>query len=345
MNELVILLNQLYRDELRSFTVNDPFFGSEIFKIVLNRNVTVKVINQYEVEIGGQKVSSEMPPGNAHADILVQSGMVKYKNWDWVFGGIQKKSKWNPLAGDRLIFFCFDTNLFLDRFFTRMKDVLTRDEYKHVGFVIPDVIKDELNFGNKYSKKEALFKSIEQHLSKNGFSASNFVNQPKLMDRKRYLGHQELFKMQKFTHCELIHSARGTSRDDQILKTLVKFSSERNVDITIFSRDKDFDKIRGYSGIEFVKINRIYDSFIPEKINTNWGSLCELIYVSAITFGGIKLVFDEKDTINACGIWSGKGPLQWEKEQIKLESGLTALSNAIIDFEILRESEKKYKGL
>jgi len=341
VDELLIFLNHLFRSDIRSFSVNDPFFNSTLFEIMINQEIKIKLANGYTQNKSRHTNIAELPDENIFADLLTQSGAIEYKNATWLTRQIQKEFNRNPLSGDRLIYFSFDTNLLRDRFFTNFFRPLAEKSHQRVGFVIPDLIKKELSIGNKYSVNEPDFKVISQLLLQNNFILKNFINQHKLIDRQHYLGMQELFKIQKFGHCEIINTKNGKKHDEQIISTLAEFSSKRNVDIAIFSRDKDFDQLRGYPGLSYKRINRIYPNLIPKKFNCSWSELCQLLYVSAINFGAIRLVFPQDATADLYGIWSGKGPVRWENEEIKIESHIPELNNSLIDLNIIKKSKKE----
>ncbi|RMF57178.1 MAG: hypothetical protein D6743_19295, partial [Calditrichaeota bacterium] len=265
--------------------------------------------NRFLERVRDGGVRRELPDYGHVQDLLLQSGVVEYPNFKHFLAELQRLCRRDFHSGDRPVFLGLDTNLLRDRFYSVHFDILEEIPHNKIGFAISPYVKDELTFDRKYKKRKPL--ALRDLACDRTFreSVENFFNQNLLEDRLHRLGWVEFLKVKRIHWIELLpelDKRELETPDLNIIKTYKFAAAERNVDILLLSRDDAFiGHAQGIPGINTFQIRRPGLRAAAYAV-PKWRNLCQLIYLSAVVFGVIRL-HAKRDALLIQGIWTGKG--------------------------------------
>ncbi|HQU73028.1 MAG TPA: hypothetical protein PLG66_12070 [Calditrichia bacterium] len=277
----------------------------------------------YQKECGitpGRSGFSETPPFDVIKETLIQSGILEYPNLSQFLKELHHFTRQGFQQSRRPLCLALDTNLLRDRFYTTQQGWISHLPQNQVGFVVSPHIKMELNFTKtkyrekhlSYFRKQMAAKAFQKYISR-------FNNQNCLEDRRRRLGFLEFEKMrQKQWLIELPtldEDELQGSGDNNIILNYRQAVEEQQIDILLLSRDSDFiAQAEGIAGIHPFRLQTPANPVSQIDIG-NWEQLSQFLYCLTITYGMIAILQD-KTLIHLMGIWSGKLPGDWKREEL-----------------------------
>ena len=327
---LMTLLNEWYRSGQSECLIFSPYFKEPIFSIHLvpesqaGQPSQVKLLlrpreyNRFLEGVRDHGVRREVPDYGHVQDLLLQAGVVEYPNFKHFLAELQRLCQRDFHRGDRPVFLGLDTNLLRDRFYSAHFDILEEIPHNKIGFGVSPYVKDELTFDRKYKKRAS--RALREIASDRTFAEAveKFVNQNCLEDRLRRLGWVEFLKVKRIHWIELLpelDERELESPDLNIIKTYKFAAAERNLDILLLSRDDAFiGHAQGIPGISTFQVERPNLRATAYAV-PRWRNLCQLIYLSAVVFGAIRL-HAKRDAFLIQGIWTGKGTTEWNRERV-----------------------------
>jgi len=339
LNEMFLFLNGLFLTGVRRFTVKSLLLNQELFRVTLSgvgekSELTGLVENETYEQLRNNccEVIGEIPTYTDYLNVFLASGINKPKDWPQIKERIVKFLDRDPLRGERSVFISFDTNALRRRYYTLISNLLITENARRrarplrAGFAVSTGVRNELErFDAKYSDSDV--SSMSRILGVQREILDEFFNQLKLGARLSKLGYTEYLKILKQEYTEELEGKPG---DIQIIETLESFSKRRNVDILVLSEDSDFIQRANTRKLTGIRLDRPTNP--PQKTETNWEDIAQLLYTTATTYGAITLT--AKTSAKIYGIWKGKKAENWQTESLKITTDDTTLQ------EILEKNQK-----
>ena len=347
LDDLFLLLNGLFVGGVNRFTVKSFILNHKLFWVNLSgpreisevgglipKNVYEQLRNRCGEAIG------EIPSYTDYLNTFLASGVHKPKNWTQTAKIFLRELNRDPLSGERPVFISFNTNAVIKRYYTLISNFLKnwnaqrRAKQLRAGFVASYGVLEELEgFNIKYSASDVSL--MNRTLTVNREILDEFFNQLKLEERIFRMGFVEYRKMSKQEYFEEIEGGIG---DINIIKTLVKFSKQKNADILVFSEDSDFVEKATARKLKGVRLDR--PSKPSQRTEADWEHIAQLLYTTAITYGAIGITAKIKAKIY--GVWRGKKGEHWNTETLKITTENPELQNFLeINQKILKNKNFK----
>lgn len=331
LEDLPILLNLLYHTGNEQFKLYSYIVGKELFSVSLEDEVKVKrLINREDYEKAIENIyefHNIVPQFETLRTILIGSGILKMGNWEKLLNIFDEIKKRNPLCGDRIAVIGFDTNCFIHRIYSCIKQIIKLDISKF-GFVLSKIIHNELSSMEKIKKKE--LNDFINKLNRDAEIFTKFWNQDALSTRLKHIGLVEYYKLRNQAIYIINDNLKQDDRDSdfQIIEDLRTQTSQRNYDLFLFSSDNQFyDRARSpgvYS--HYLKIPPLEQ--MSDEFSAKWEQICDFLYLISVHYGAISLQAKNKK-IQLLGIWTGKDSSEWDSESIKLKIGSQSFSNLL----------------
>ncbi|MHA1755979.1 MAG: hypothetical protein ACTSVV_04355 [Promethearchaeota archaeon] len=344
-DELIMLLNELYSNNIKKFSIIDCLYGFNLFSIRVNEKIFVKFkININDIKIKLKKIlflKGEFPNASMIMDILIRAGFYfnLYKNkFETILNKIENI---NILEGDFPIAIAFDTNLYVDQYFTQFLKLLKKRYHKPrfpIYFLLSEGVKKELmTFKNKYKNDEI---QKLKTLCANPKMVEEFYNQNKLKARIKHMGYVDFLKCNENVYSKIIledESVDKKNMDSRIIHGFLNEIREQNIKLYLLSQDSDFiSRARGNRNLIAIHLERIPLSQLKDEFICSWEDFGRFLYNLAIIFGAINLKLENNHNIEIYGIWRGKKFNNWDKEELKIISLKSLLVNVKKDLDILR---------
>ena len=321
IDQIGLLLNILYDKEETNFTLYSYLLGRDLFEISFDDKSFLKISilkNEYNNIINNfTNLENIIPPYKTIRDILIGSGILKVNNWTEIIKKFEDIKKADPLKGDRLTFIGFDTNCFMNRIYSILLNHFNKD-IKKFGFVLSNLIIQELKFFNKISK--SMIDRLNEQVKNKAEIFQEFWNQDTLNSRKRHIGRIEFNKIRKnsFTLFDSqIEKDDNEDMDLQIINNLKKQTHNKGYDLLLLSFDRQFYEHSRNPGIISYYLDVPTLDNLELKYEVSWEQLYDLIYLTSIYYGAIRLKASKSFKI--FGIWRGKNTTEWDNECVKLE--------------------------
>lgn len=317
---LGVLLNELYfagKTELRVvFPLKN---GVPLYDIKLGSKGVCNIRNinfdRYRREYGDlnydKKVVNEIPTHLDYRDIFRSSGVLKPANYDEIVNELKKMER-DPLTTRRPLYVGFDTNLLYDRFLNLLPAI-------KCGYCLCSGVKDELQpkWDVKIDKPWA--NQLTQGLGK--IFDDVFLNQAPLYARKARLAAVEYLKI---SNRQPFKEAEGGRGDLNIVKGYEKEKNTKGetIDLVLLSADDGFVETAREHGIDAIHVQQ--ETKLPASLETSWENVLDLIYVTAILFGVVKI-----DGVRVYGVGKGKKSEHWNTESLRVEIASEKISKEL----------------
>ncbi len=352
LEEMIILLNELYSNSKVEFNIEDCLYELPIAQIHISEKVSVKnIIDLNRIKDFYNKVpqdlKEEFPDSYNFFEVFIKAGFFFEIYYAEIFKNILKEIETsNFLEGDLPIALAFDTNLYYNQFFSSMTGILEK-KYGNprfpVRFLLSEGVKKELTgYERKYKLKD--LENLKNYC-KNHYVVEEFFNQNKLFSRLWHLGHIDYLKCNDMVYSKIVDIDTNLDLDEMDSKIIEGFINEikqQNVKLYLFSQDSDFiTRAKGNRNVKPIFIDKIHPNKLKQTLECSWEQLARLLYVFSITFGAVKLIFPDQTTIYIFGIWKGKKYNHWESEMVKVRSKSDNLGNVKKDLNILENVNYK----
>ncbi|TFF88002.1 MAG: hypothetical protein EU549_03805 [Promethearchaeota archaeon] len=347
VNELTLLLNELYIDSCNEFKIIDGLYGLELLNIKLDDEIKIDLrSNLDDIKNAYYKVPKEyrreFPDKLKYFDIFIKSGFY-FKKYQGEFEGVLNEiDNLNILEGDMPIAIAFDTNLYYDQFFSHFSCIL-KNKYRNtkypIYFLLSEGVKKELiTYEDKYKGED--IDKFRQFCPYRDI-VDEFFNQNKFHSRIKHLGHMDFLKCNEGVYSKIIDEEVSINRrdmDSRIIEGLIKEIHNQNIKLFLFSEDSDFiARARGNRNLIAKHLERIPLWKLEEKYSCNWEIFDRFLYILAITFGAIIIDIQDYPQLIIHGIWRGKKLFDWEKENVKIITSNPILDKIEKDILILRK--------
>lgn len=325
-NQQYSIFNWFLRKSTTKFSIEIPWLSNPIIEVSLHQdrpNADIEVLTEYDTF--DNIPDAEDIDSREFKAMLVTAGVLKPDGWDEAISTIEGETDRNLYEGDRPCRVVFDTNAFLRRYFTLVDRALRRRNAGNSmlgwGYVVTSGIRRELTvYENKY--KSGTLKDYENAHGDSWFDFSEFNNQLTSSDRLFRIGSIDCEKMMQSGRCLRVSSKKG---DSNIIDGLQKHSHYQSVDLIAVAEDNDFVSKCKPSEIRACRLD--IPKFRGHISNINWLELSELLYVLAVRFGAIRLLWDNSKTTEIQGIWRGKKEKPWINEQVLVRPDVKPLYN------------------
>lgn len=283
MEEIAIVLNNLYIDGMERIAVEYPFLELSLFSLDLNN---------FEIEVSIDRKDFERRESKADLgnyknflDSMVISGVVPFRNVGEVNKLLRRKQEeyLNPFFSPTSLFIGIDTNV---AYYNGISNFFKYDRF---GYAISQIVIREIDskIHEKYSPKDiSLFESLPY-----GKYAKYFINGSVKESRIAKMALAEIYWMEKNLKTLRIRSETFPSdkeiRDKMIAEDYYRFAKEHGVEIIVLSADKDFAFHAQSFGISSIHLELPHE--VPRVINTTFKKALKLIYVLTIIMGLIKI--------------------------------------------------------
>lgn len=353
--DLFTLFNYFLSFKSPIFHVTIPYLKHPLFHIQLFENsATIRCnysfgeYNQQLAHLQNQSIFSEILSYNDLKETFIQSGILPYPNLQELLVTVQNLSNRDIIRGDRPLFLGLDTNLYRDRFYTTQYHWLKKLPRNKIGLMLSPHVKGELRVSYKYTDKH--IRRLRNACAHSFYQKyiSDFINQNRLEDRQKRLGFEET---EKINHIHWIivlpwlkKEQLQENEDQNIILNYELAVQERNIDLILLSRDKDFiDMAHGISGIHTLLLETP-SMHIAQNAAPSWYNLAQFIYVLAVQFGMIVLENKEVSLVLQ-GIWRGKNGEDWDNESLKLTPQIKnkAMSEMIKNLKIIKAMNWQYE--
>jgi len=330
--QLMMLLNEMREEDLKGFTVIEPYFKNRLLKIELTPD-------GYEIELSGKK-DMEMPiskseywdkkeiPGfNEYKEALISSGFVDFDNWDefkeWI--GYLYKTEKRPDLSSESIFLTIDTNLayyrlISRRFPLRYDGTIIRAE--DFDYLLSSIVEGEVDhhIRDKYHNSDLKLMGLHTKIDDIRY---NFRNRGTLETRKSKFATEELNYLRGELNAARIRgnaSKTDSEKNDiRIVESLESFGWDKRIDVGLISTDRNMGNHAENHEIPFFVLEMPHS--IPRKRVVGCDIVLNLLHDLALMFGAVKI-----PEINAVlfGIWGGKKDLDYRDESV--EAWINAVS-------------------
>ena len=109
----------------------------------------------------------------------------------------------------------------------------------------------------------------------------------------------------------------------------------------MYSQDSDFiSSAKGNRNVIPIFLDKIPFHKLNSRLSCEWEQFAKLLYVLSITFGAIRLEF-ENTLLTIYGIWKGKKYHHWIEKSIKIVSEDNIINNIQKDLQILENIKFK----
>ncbi len=351
IQQSILLLNELFLDAKTVFVIKDCLYGLELMEIELSENIDINIwIKPKDIEDANNiiipKYSFEFPNKINYFNVFLRSGFF-FKNYYQKFFEkcINENEDTNLLEGDLPVALAFDTNLYYNLFFDQLTGLL-RKRYGSppylINFLCSTGVKKELT-GYEWKYKSNDIEEIK-HVCKEPDVIDNFLNQNKLKSRLWHLGHVDYLDSIDSTQSKIVDIDKTIETDDmdcKILEGLVEYINQQNIKLYLYSQDSDFiSRAKGNRNVIPIFLDKIPFHKLNSRLSCEWEQLVKLLYILSITFGAIRLEFEDTDLI-LNGIWKGKKYHHWLDKSIKIVSKDNIITNIQKDLQILKNIKFK----
>jgi len=325
-DNLMILLNEAFNDGVDSFTVLEPYSGTQLIGVEL-------IDGEYHVELSGKDDfgpypskeeywgREDIPDFYDYKECLISSGLVEFDNWlefkEWV--KYLYKSEIDPTLAHASVFMSIDTNLAYFRLFSRRFPLEYEDgtiiRAEDFDFLLSSIVENEIDhkIKDKYDDSDLKMMGMYTDIGDIRF---NFRNRGKLSTRKAKIATEELNHLRGVLNAARIKgtpSKKDSEKNDiRIVESLEKFSWDRNITVGLISTDRNMGNHAENCEIAYFILEM--PTSIPKKNIVGKDVLLNLIHDLALTFGAVK-VTELKTTL--FGIWGGKRDEDYQNESVR----------------------------
>ena len=324
-DNLMVLMNEVKRQGIDSFTVIEPYFKSEMLTINIKDGF-------YEVELSGKDAfgpypskedywdKADIPDFEDYKDCLVSSGIVKFDNWkefkEWI--EYHYKSEQDPTLSSRSVFLTIDTNMAYYRMISRRFPFEINGSTIHADdfdYLLSSIVEEEVDhkIKDKYNNSDLKMLGMYTEIGDLRF---NFRNRGKLKTRKAKFATQELNYLRgELNAARIKGNASKTDKeknDIRIVESLENFSWSRNIEVALISADRNMGNHAENSEIPYFILDLPHS--IPRKNEVQGDILQNLLHDLALSFGAIKM--PELET-TLFGIWGGKRDIDYSNESVR----------------------------
>lgn len=324
--ELMILLNILFKTDNDMFKIHPYLIEKEIFKVSLGKKAKIKRLiekDEYRESTNDiEDLSEIVPEYKVLRKILISSGFWKMENWNEVITILNEIKKRNPLAGERATFIGMDTNCYINRVYSLIRFAYKK-EISKFGFVLSRIIKYELQSARKISEEQ--LDELTTRRSHNEEIFQEFWNGETLQTRLKHIGLVEFRKLLGYTNSVINDGLVRDNKehDIQIIEDFRRQIINQNHDLVLLSSDKQFYDLARDPGIRSYYLKLPYLNNFPSEFSGEWEQICDFLYLMSVFFGAISL--RARQTIKIFGLWRGKTTEQWDDECVKLRIGSAKL--------------------
>lgn len=322
--ELIILLNQIKEFLIYAPLIKANLFGVNLYEREAKIRCRLYGKNDYRNITAQFSDSQELPNYSDYLGAFQQAGLMPIENEDEIKKYFEEAGKQDLLMGGDRYFFGFDNNVLRNRIFTNL--FMPIPDFKtNWGYLLSSCVRYELeDRGQKYSYHNPL-----QKFSKESWIIDVFRNQPKLEERKRSIGLTEFQKIRnlrqsntqvleaKITKTEMLKEGLQGYMDSFIVDNYAG-SVEAGMKVILLSADRRFiGSAKGEENIIPVVVE--YDRQAQKDYTCSWEKVVNFLYALSALYGRIELQsLQSAPLLWIDGIWAGKGPDNWTKEQLKV---------------------------
>lgn len=337
--ELMLLLNDAYKEGITEFTVEEPYFKTSMLKVDLDDDtVTLSPKDEFKKPetLSNYWDSSDIPGFDDYKDCLLSSGLIDYSNWsnfvEWV--GFLHRNKTDPTLSSRSIYLAIDTNLAYLRLLSRRFPLRYDDksiQLAEFDYIVSSIVEGEVDHRITAKYTEADLKMMGMYTDI-GDIRYNFRNRGKLSTRKAKFANLELSYIR-----ENLNSVRvkGTAcktdsekNDIRIVESLESFAWSKDITPALISADRNMGNHAENAEIPYFILE------FPERtskiISVGTDTLLNLLHDLALTFGAVKI--PEMET-TLFGIWAGKMDSDYRNESVQAWVN----ANSIIERRVKRD--------
>lgn len=354
--DLFTIFNSIYRNKIKQVKILVPYLKYPLFEIAVQQNRAQIKLNykqhEYNKEIEQYRflrAFQEIPDFSSVKEVIIQSGILEYSNLTELLAELHRACQWDYIKGERPVYMALDTNLMRDRFYSTQHAWLETLPQNKIGFSISPYIKGELDFTRcKYKQGylSQLKKACVHPVFHNYYT--KFFNQNCLNERKRRLGYLEFEKVHRLQWVIMLptldEDELQENGDQNIILNYQKAAEDRNLNVFLLSRDSDF--IARAEGIVGIHPFLLETPALPDSplLTKDWYQLSQFFYCMAVHFGMIR-VETQLSKMILLGIWSGKKPGDWKKENLILhfDTTQTVAEKLFIQLVKLRELKWEYE--
>jgi hypothetical protein len=326
----MILLNEVYLSEKRTFWVKYPFYDLNLFNIDVGKFALRNIVSEkkFNAERRGHVPESDflrgdMPRYTDFRDCLITSSFLPFSNWD----GLQNRlmEMWetikSPYGRSKPLYLGLDTNLVYLKFFSRYFPI--RDSYgeKRVWaynfrITISDMVKEEIDSSIKHKYRAS---NLNKMKKKFGLSpiVDQFFNASARKTRVAKSAQNELSYLFGELEAERaeadLTSQDKEERDRIIAKSYSVFEKQRNGEVLLLTADEDM--AYHAKNASLLHETLLIPHQVPSEGDIDPLDLVDLLYDLALTFGVIRL---QGTGVTIFGEWKGKGLNDYSNENLKL---------------------------
>lgn len=318
-NDLICILNELL--PLESIKISYQPIGL-LFKIQLEEECLVEPIaevsynNQRKSIIGaknaGNSLEKEFPKGLDFRECFYVAGLLEYKSKAELEDKIKEAAKRNVLNKNRPLFIGYDTDALRHRLNRLVESIIskyTAESTMQIGFCISENVISQLS--KQWSPK---YKEHEIPIPKLNFT-QHFLNQQPKNSRMARLGAIEHKHIAEFPLYSEAKAGRNyEDSDDLIVNSYQSFAKDYNVDILLISGDSDLVYKAEAKRMNAHRMEYPGEIGFQAKYYTEWDTVAELIFCTAIIFGYIEM-----ENIEIYGIWTKKDLKDWDSDNLKIK--------------------------
>ncbi len=373
VDELIILLNELYSNNLRTFNLVDCIYGFNLCKINIEMGKNSVIINFGNIlkkipRMGRQKEFFEnhcaidptipdnfflfaIPHKTKFLDAFRKAGVffseTNEKEFDRLLNEIVDT---NPINGDLYKIISFDTCTYSNQTFSHLykyyknNNKFTKKINKLDFLVSRGVVNEMSEYENKYSnnvieylKKTALYPNI----------VDKFRFQSTLQARLTKLAHCDYLKCKALANVKTVDLDDNAAlhNDTRIISGLAsEIARFGNLHLSLYSHDENFyGRASGLTSVKCMKLNYKQISHNDEsnyEISCDWDEFERILYYLSVTFGAIILNINDKEKFVLFGIWPRQKTEDWQNEKLRIYSHNPILQRMSSDFRIISEDDK-----
>ena len=318
---LTVILNALYDAGETSIPVKHPCEEvGELLRIELDdyRDSTVRFTQgaisyrdsrEAVHQQFGKDPYEDLPDHNAYLKAAVAGGLIDPENIDAIDTFLDRHTHPDLAAGHDPVMTAYDTNLFGFRIpeildidpVTGSTDAKGRPPTN--GYALSGGVKEELDwYYNRFSTR-----SLEDAF---GQEFARLKDQPAGANRMGVLGLYEFRDRMANRAVDIVPSTTG---DADIIDTYEQYDKGNRKRVLLFSNDYEFIDTARDQGIWAQHIAFPVD--LPRKATASWRDITNTLYILTVMFGVVTL-----PKVTLYGTWTGKTGLEWQREQLDIES-------------------------
>lgn len=323
--DLMVILNELERQEIDHISIEEPYFGNKILDIdITGKKYRVGLHGKNDFETPASKDDywdrDEIPGFYEYKECLISAGLIKFDNWDEFKDWVEYlyKSEVDPTVASKSVFLSIDTNMAYYRLISRRFPLEidgTTIKANDFDYLLSSIVEGEIDhhIRDKYDSSDLKMMGMYTDIGDLRF---NFRNRGKLETRKAKFATQELNYLRGELNAARVKGNESKvdseKNDIRIVESLENFAWTKNIVTALISSDRNMGNHAENSEIPYFVLEM--PSSIPRENEVGADIILNILHDIALFFGAVKI--PELST-TLFGIWGGKRDEDYKNESVK----------------------------